>query len=59
MKAGREVLFGRCVMAEEYTDTGTSLASGRSRGKAATFGGPSQGPHKKGFWSSRAVTPDV
>ena len=59
MKAGREVLFGRCVMAEEYTDAGTSLASRRGQGKAAAFRGLSQGPPEKGFWSSRAVTPDV
>ena len=66
MKAGREVLFGRCDMPEEYTDTGTSLASaagwgggagrGWAGGEAALFGGLSRGPHEMGFWSLRAVT---
>ena len=42
MKAGREVLFGRCVMAEEYTDEGSSLASRGARGRQQ----PSVGSHR-------------
>lgn len=63
MKAERKVLLGRCEMAEEYTDTGTSLArrkeGGRKAGKegkeAALLGGLSLGTHEMGFWSLRAA----
>lgn len=66
MKAGRKVLFGRCEMAEEYTDTGTGLASGREGGgregggreaqEAALLGGLPLGTHGVGFWNLKAVT---
>lgn len=60
VKAGRKVLLGRCEMAEEYTDTGTSLASGREGGwregkEAALLSGLLLGTHETGFWSLRTV----
>lgn len=59
-KAGRKVLFGRCEMAEEYTDSGTSLAGGREGRReaqeAAFLGGLPLGPLEMGFWNLKAGT---
>lgn len=58
------MLFGRCEMAEEYTDSGTSLAGRRAGGReggreaqeAAFLGGLPLGTHEMGFWNLKAVT---
>lgn len=57
MKAGREVLFGRCAMAEEYTDAGTSLASGRSRGRQQPSVGTHRAPMKEGMLELQGSDP--
>lgn len=53
MKKGRKVLLGRCEMAEEYTDAGTSLAGGRERrgGKQHSSVGSRWAPRR---WDSGA-----
>lgn len=44
------------MMAEKYTDAGTSLARGREESEAELLGGFSLGPLEMGFWSLRVVT---